>query len=251
MKRKQTSPLWLFIVFLLLFAIVAGCFSELAAKWEKTHDTDVSPDMPPPLTVIVDAGHGGEDGGAVSASGIVEKELNLDVAMRLAAYLEAEGVRVITTRTTDTLLYDRNVDYRGRKKALDLAARRRIAEENPNAIFVSIHMNSYPQAQYKGLQVWYSTNNPRSCEIAESIQHMVASQLQPENERSVKAATSAIYLLRHISSPAVLVECGFLSNPEEAAALATEEYRDRLAFLIARAILKSAEGETEQNAPDR
>lgn len=245
MKQRQSSPLWLFAVFLLLFAALAWGFSALAAKWESAHDTDTSPDAPPPLTVIVDAGHGGEDGGAVSASGIVEKELNLDVAMRLAAYLEAEGVRVITTRTTDTLLYDRNVDYRGRKKALDLAARRRIAEENPSAIFVSIHMNSYPQAQYKGLQVWYSTNDPRSREIAESIQHTVAAQLQPENERSVKAATSAIYLLRHVTSPAVLVECGFLSNPEEALALSSEEYRDRLAFLIARAILESAESGTE------
>lgn len=240
MKQKPTSSLWLFLVFLLLFALVAGGFSALAARWENARDTDTVPNTPPPLTVIVDAGHGGEDGGAVSASGIVEKDLNLDVAMRLAAYLETEGVRVITTRTTDTLLYDRNVDYRGRKKALDLAARRRIAEENPSAIFVSIHMNSYPQAQYKGLQVWYSTNDPRSLEIAESIQHTVASQLQPENERAVKAATSAIYLLRHITSPAVLVECGFLSNPEEAAALATEEYRDRLAFLLCRAILESS-----------
>ena len=242
MKQRQVSPLWIFSVFLLLLTAVAVGFSALSSMWEKTRDADTAPDAPPPLTVIVDAGHGGEDGGAVSASGIVEKDLNLDVAMRLAAYLEAEGVQVIRTRTTDTLLYDRNVDFRGRKKALDLAARCRIARENPNAIFVSIHMNSYPQTQYRGLQVWYSTNDPRSRELAESIQHTVASQLQPENERSVKSATSAIYLLRHITSPAVLVECGFLSNPEEASALATEEYRDRLAFLIARAILQSAEG---------
>ena len=240
MARRQI-PFWMvFLVFLMIFSAIAGIFSCLAQRNGESKRTDVPPEDSAPLTVIIDAGHGGEDGGAVSASGLLEKDLNLDIAMRLRVLLENEGVRVILTRDSDTLLYDRNVDYRGRKKALDLAARRRIAEENPNAIFVSIHMNAYPQTQYHGLQVWYSPNDPRSRALAERIQNTVSAQLQPENDRRIKSATSAIYLLHHITSPAVLVECGFLSNPEEAAALATEEYRERLAFLLCRAILESS-----------
>ena len=107
----------------------------------------------PQLTVVLDAGHGGEDGGARSASGVLEKDINLDIALRLRDLLEANGVAVVLTRSTDVLLYDRDVDYHGRKKALDLAARRKIAEETENCIFVSIHMNAFPQTQYHGLQV--------------------------------------------------------------------------------------------------
>ena len=103
-------------------------------------------------------------------------------------------------------------------------------------------MNAYPKTQYRGLQVWYSPNDPRSRTLAERIQNTVAAQLQPENDRQIKSATSAIYLLHHITSPSVLVECGFLSNPEEATALSTEEYRERLAYLIGRSILEYANG---------
>ena len=237
MKDRRT-PFFLF--FLAFLSITLAVSAILSATVGVLRASSV-PQPSEPLTVILDAGHGGEDGGAVSASGLLEKDLNLDIVMRITAMLEAEGVQVILTRSTDTLLYDKNTDYRGRKKALDLAARRRIAEENPQAIFVSVHMNSYPQKNVKGLQVWYSPNDVRSRLLAESIQATVASQLQPENDRAVKSATSSIYLLHHIQTPAVLVECGFLSSPEEAQALENGDYRDRLAFLISRAILKYAE----------
>ena len=186
----------------------------------------------PQLTVVLDAGHGGEDGGARSAPGVLEKNINLDIALRLRDLLEANGVAVVLTRSTDVLLYDRDVDYHGRKKALDLAARRKIAEETENCIFVSIHMNAFPQTQYHGLQVWYSPNHADSATLADAVQELTRSQLQPENNRRVKAATSAIYLLHHLRMPAILVECGFLSNPQEAERLATAEYREQLAFLL-------------------
>jgi N-acetylmuramoyl-L-alanine amidase len=194
------------------------------------------------LTVIIDAGHGGEDGGAVSGSGLFEKDLNLAMAKQLEAFFKANGVTVVMTRETDTLLYDRTVDYQGRKKALDLLARRRIGEANPNAIFISIHMNAYPLPQYHGLQVWYSKNNPQSERIAESIQKTVADALQPQNDRAVKPATSAIYLLHHLATPAVLVECGFLSNAEEAEKLSDPSYRESLAFAIFLAVMEAHTG---------
>ena len=119
---------------------------------------------------------------------------------------------------------------------LDLAARLKIAKDTENAVFISIHMNSFPQTQYSGLQVYYSKNDIRSADLANKIQNEVREQLQPTNSRKTKQASSNIYLLDRITVPAVLIECGFLSNAEECAKLSTEEYRDQLATVLAKAI---------------
>ena len=192
-----------------------------------------------PVTVVLDAGHGGEDGGAVGASGVYEKDVNLAVTLILRDLLVANGVNVVLTREDDRLLYDREVNYHGRKKALDLAARKQIAEKTPNAVFVSIHMNAYPQSQYRGLQVWYSPNNESSEPLAAALQARIANSLQPENERRVKPATSSIYLLHRLKVPAVLVECGFLSNPEECAALEDPAYQRQLALELFAGLMQS------------
>ena len=184
------------------------------------------------ITVVIDAGHGGEDGGTQSAGGLQEKEINLQIAQLLNDMLRSNGIATVMTRTEDILLYDRNADYRGHKKMLDLAARRKIAEETENAVFVSIHMNSFPESKYRGLQVFYSPHNPQSQELANMIQKDAQAYLMPDNHRKIKPATSAIYLLDRLHCPAVLVECGFLSNPSEAAMFATEEYRQEVAFVL-------------------
>ena len=181
--------------------------------------------------VVIDAGHGGEDGGAISADGLYEKDVNLAVAFALRDLLEINGIPVIMTRDEDVLLYDRNVDYQGRKKVLDLAARKIVADNSGDCLFVSIHMNAFPQAQYSGIQVWYGTKDALSQDIAADIQRS-ALLLQPENHRKIKEAGSNIYLLDNISAPCVLVECGFLSNPEEAARLSNPDYQNALAFMI-------------------
>lgn len=181
--------------------------------------------------VVIDAGHGGEDGGAISADGLYEKDVNLAVAFALRDLLEMNGVRVIMTRDEDILLYDRNMDYQGRKKVLDLAARKIIADNSGDCLFISIHMNAFPQTQYSGIQVWYGTKDPLSQTIASDIQKN-ALLLQPHNSRKIKAAGNNIYLLDKITAPCVLVECGFLSNPEEAARLADSDYQQILAFMI-------------------
>ena len=198
--------------------------------------------------VVIDAGHGGEDGGASSAAGLVEKDINLSVAFALRDLFEAAGIPVVMTRTEDVLLYDRNVDFQGRKKVLDLAARRIVAEKTAakyggDSLFISIHMNAFPQTQYSGMQVWYSKGDPRSADIAKSIQ-TASTTLMPDNTRKIKAAGSNIYLLDRIQTPAVLVECGFLSNPAEAERLAREDYRYALAAVIFGAVVScpAAEG---------
>ena len=187
--------------------------------------------------VIIDAGHGGEDGGASSKAGLVEKDVNLSIAKMLADMLKINGVDVIMTREDDRLLYDRNCDFKGRKKKLDLAARKAIADSNPDAIFISIHMNSYPDAIYSGLQVWYSPQAKGSEALAELIQTRCRESLQKNNTRKIKAATSSIYLLDGATIPSVLIECGFLSNAEEAERFESDEYRKRVAFTIYCAVM--------------
>lgn len=194
--------------------------------------------------ILLDPGHGGEDAGAIAASGALEKDLNLQTALLLRDLLVAMGREVRLTRSTDVLLYDPQSDYVGHKKEQDLATRLRMAQEAPDALFVSIHMNAYPESRYRGLQVWYSPNDPSSALYALGVQEKVREHLQPENTRRVKRADGGIYLMEHVSSPALLIECGFLSNPEEAACLCDPAYRQQLALLIALSLVECTE-----NAP--
>ena len=203
------------------------------------------------LVVILDAGHGGEDGGAVGVNGTKEKDLNLDLTLMLAAQLRASGVTVLLTREDDRLLYDKNSDYAGKKKQLDLAARLNAMQtarnDHPDAeiLFVSIHMNSYPSPTVSGFQVWYSGNDPSSQALAEAVQETVSRHLQPQNHRAVKLGGSNIFLLDRATLPAILVECGFLTNADECSRLSSEDYRREIAFSVAMAILgyHSATGE--------
>ncbi len=183
-------------------------------------------------TVIIDAGHGGEDGGAIGIDGTVEKDINLSIALELNALLRAEGIPTRLTRSEDILLYDKNSDYQGHKKSQDMAQRLKITEEYDNAIFISIHMNSFPQEKYKGLQVYYSTNSPNSAILAQKIQTLVANNIQLDNNRRIKPSESGIFLLECIHHPAVLVECGFLSNSEDCSNLNSPSYRSKLCFVL-------------------
>lgn len=223
----------------LVFLSLTVCLALLSCLFARTNslpvtdaphaDADASTRI---RRVVLDAGHGGEDGGACSADGILEKDLNLSIVFLLRDLLAANGIEVVLTRDTDTLLYDRSVDYHGRKKALDFAERKRIAETNADSVFVSIHMNTYPRQDCRGLQVWYSPNHPDSRTVAQALQDSVRAHLQPENHRDIKASGSNIYLLHHLQTPAVLIECGFLSSPEEAALLNARDYQKELALSL-------------------
>lgn len=225
------------ILFFLVFSLTAAALSLLLGAFDLSSlksggDSAANAPTSPYMTVVIDAGHGGEDGGASSSAGLVEKDVNLDIAKILRDMLEANGVNVIMTREDDRLLYDRNVNYQGRKKKLDLAARLAIADATPDSIFISIHMNSFSDPKYSGLQVWYSQNNTASYSLAELIRAKNQEMLQSNNNRKTKAATSAINLLHNAKCPAVLVECGFLSNTDEAALFETHDYRKKVAFML-------------------
>lgn len=243
MKNKKRSNLDFtlkFILFCLIFALVSAFVTLLSVKLlgkEKNAETAYTSTPENTPTVIIDAGHGGEDGGAVGVNGCFEKDINLNISKTLSEMLKCFRINVIMTRTEDILLYDRNADYMGHKKSLDLKARLNVAKEHPDAIFVSIHMNTFPQEKYNGLQVYYTKNNPQSKLLAKEIRDSVRTHLQPENKRETKAADSSIYLLNRAPSTAVLVECGFLSNTEECNKLSSEEYQKQLAFTLLLSII--------------
>lgn len=184
--------------------------------------------------IVIDPGHGGVDGGAVGITGICEKELNLKIARILRDIFAVSGYQTVMTRTDDVSV-ESSENYSGRKKS-DLAGRVEIAESYENAIFVSIHMNSYPSSSLSGLQVYYSSNNHASKQYADAVQSAVKLNLQPGNERVTKRAGSNIYVLHNLEIPAFMIECGFISNYAECEELTDSEYQKKLAGVIFSAI---------------
>jgi len=196
------------------------------------------------ITVVIDPGHGGMDPGAISETGIREKDLNLVLAKKLRFLLESEGVNVLLTREEDEMLTTQN--GRGNAKTRDLLARVEAGEQAENAVFVSLHMNALPIEKYRGLQVFYSPNDARSRVLAKTLQSKTAEFLEPDNKREIKEAGSNIFILDRLNVPAVLVECGFLSNREEAELLASEDFQNRLSVTLAVSILQFIGEEGEE-----
>jgi len=190
--------------------------------------------------VIIDAGHGGEDPGVVGVSGVYEKDLNLSFVLEIGSLLERAGYAVIYTRLEDRLLYKEEENIKGIRKISDLKNRTEIANQYTDAIFVSIHMNSYSDAKYSGTQVYYGKNNGLGRELAESIRSSVKERIQPNNERKTKPG-EGMYILEHALPPSVIVECGFLTNREECEKLSEKEYQKSLCLAIVYGIIDYTE----------
>ena len=180
--------------------------------------------------VIIDPGHGGFDGGAVAGDGTVEKDINLKISLQLSNMLHTAGYKVILTRQTDTSTEDIEEGSIGLRKKSDLKNRLDLMNDFPEAIFVSIHLNKFTTSAARGSQVFYGGKNTESKNLGEFIQNSIVSKLQPENTRVNKLATSSTYLLYNAQIPAVLVECGFLSNKTELELLKDNEYQKKMAF---------------------
>ncbi|MBR2869236.1 MAG: N-acetylmuramoyl-L-alanine amidase [Clostridia bacterium] len=186
--------------------------------------------------IIIDAGHGGIDGGTQTKDGVLEKDINLSIAMKLSDVLTSFGYNVIMTRKTDASIHSDGVTGIRNQKISDIKNRLHIIESTENAIFISIHQNYFSQSKYNGAQIFYSKNNPLSEKLAQSIRTSIISSLQKDNTREIKQSGKEIYLLNKATVPAVMVECGFLSNKEEADLLITEKYQHKIAFFIATGI---------------
>ena len=196
--------------------------------------TECSEKMP---VVIIDAGHGGFDGGAVADDGTVEKDINLSISRYLQEYLSFFNIETIMIRETDCSVEDEALDTIRQRKSSDLHNRMKIMEETDNAVFVSIHQNKFPDGKYSGTQVFYSPKTKDESQIlAQSIQDCIVNTLQKDNKRQIKECGTSVFLMYNAVKPAVLVECGFLSNYEETKKLKTPEYQKKIAFCIAMGI---------------
>ncbi len=212
---------------MLLFFFAAGRFLE--REDAKNADSGALSGV---SAVIMDPGHGGEDGGAVGAEGTVEKDLNLSIALKLRDLLELQGFTVYMTREEDVMTCDPGLEGITQRKKSDMHNRLALMDAHPEAVVLSIHQNLFEQARYSGAQMFYGKKNPWSKELAQCLQDAFASQLQPDNLRQIKQGEKDLYLLWESENPIVLVECGFLSNPEECANLRDEEYQSKVAFTI-------------------
>ena len=183
-------------------------------------------------SVILDPGHGGEDGGAVGADGVIEKDINLSIALRLRDLLVLQGYTVYMTRESDEMTCDEGLEGISARKKSDMHNRLALMDAHPEAVVLSIHQNLFEQAKYSGAQMFYGKNHPQSEQLAQVLQDSFRSQLQPENERQIKAGGQDLYLLWEAENPIVLVECGFLSNPEECRNLCSDDYQKKVALTI-------------------
>ncbi len=229
--EKSNYILFKLSIFLFVFVIVGISMCYLGLKTNYNYDTEQVLTQES-FTVIIDAGHGGEDCGAIGVNGVYEKDINLAVATELARLLSECGITVVETRTQDKLLYTEAQNVKGQRKQYDLKNRLEYAEKLPNAIFVSIHMNNFQMESCRGMQVLYSTNTPESRILANNIQTAVINTVQPYNTRKIKATDGNIYLLDNAVGTAVLVECGFLSNYDECEKLSEKDYQMQLSFSI-------------------
>lgn len=189
--------------------------------------------------VVIDAGHGGDDPGKVGINGALEKDINLQIAQKVKAFLEMEGIEVVMTRTDGEGLYDSGAEN---KKVQDMKRRIGMIEETGPVITVSIHQNSYPEEYVKGAQVFYYKDSGDSKAAAEIMQQSLKQRVDQDNKREAKA-NGSYYLLKKTSHPAVIVECGFLSNSKEAGLLTDDIYQERVAWAVFMGIMQYLNGQ--------
>ncbi len=228
MKRKQ-----LLSAAIILLCLSVFLFLMLRSTRRITLETAAPVRTLPP--VLIDPGHGGEDGGAVSGD-VLEKHINLAVSHDVADLLRLCGYTVSMTRDTDDALTNEGEDVRKRKYN-DMKMRLDLYNATPDNVVVSIHQNKFDAAASHGAQVFYSPNHPNSAVLAEALRKSVTGMLQPDNTRTCKAAGKEIFLLKNARVPAVIVECGFISNQQERELLVTDDYQKQLALAIAAGLM--------------
>lgn len=184
-----------------------------------------------PLPILLDAGHGGEDGGAVGVDGILEKDINLPVTLKTGAFLRFFGYPTDFTRKTDEMTCDDGLKTQRSKKVSDIKNRFSMLENGSYSCFLSIHQNFFGGNAH-GAQIFYGPKNEESAALAESLQSHLVSLLQTDNKRVIKPVTDDVYIVYRTNKPAVLAECGFVSNREDAALLKDGSYQNKLAFVL-------------------
>ena len=214
---------------ILISILTFGMQISIKEKEQLTLETTSTPSSN--KTVVIDAGHGSPDEGAESSNGTTEAQINLKIALKVQNLLEQTGCTVILTRSDDNAIYDLDSKTLRQKKVSDIKNRVKIGNESSADIFVSIHLNKIPQQQYYGWQCFYNSKNENSKLLAEQLQENLNESIQKENKR-VAMNLNTVYIMKNVEIPISIVECGFLSNPEEEKQLQEDEYQNRLAWGI-------------------
>lgn len=229
MRKKILGP----VCYILTIVCVLA-----AASWGSHAATVLAQTAPVSRShcIVIDPGHGGEDGGATSCTGRLESGYNLEISLRLRDLFHFLGYDTRMIRTADTAVYTKGETI-AQKKVSDLKERVRMVEDTPNSLLLSIHQNTFPDGRYSGAQVFYA-DTPGSQELAGELQTALVTALNPGSNRKVKKS-HGIYLMEHISRPGVLIECGFLSNGEEEAKLRSATYQKQLCCVIAATVSRN------------
>ena len=223
-KIRYRSLLPIYSMILIIFLMVAVGGSHAVTTWS------ASAPVTGRKTVVIDAGHGGVDGGATSCTGILESQFNLEIAARLNDLMHLLGMQTRMIRETDCSIYTQGETI-SQKKISDLRERVRIVNSIDNPVLISIHQNHFSDSKYSGAQVFYpSTTGSR--ELSLKLQKNLKSTLNPNSNRGIKKA-DGIYLMQHINCPGALIECGFLSNPQEEYLLRSQDYQQKMCSVIA------------------
>ncbi len=231
MTENQNRILKLAMLGILLFSMF------VVAREGAVYVNSVQVENKKSVCVVIDAGHGGTDPGKVGVNDQLEKDINLKIARILKQFLQAEGITVVMTRENDAGLYEEDASN---KKVQDMKKRLEIIETANPVLVVSIHQNSYHEEYVKGAQVFYYETSQNSKRLAQILQEQLRN-LDPENSRQCKGNDS-YFLLKKTTKPIVIVECGFLSNREEAEKLSTELYQEKMAWNIHMGIMKYLNG---------
>ena len=225
MKRNNWivfAPFYLLVVIILLGIAHMGSNTVTTIQQQKA--------VPREHTIVIDAGHGGIDGGATSCTGVLESHINLQIALRLEDLFHLLGYDTVMIRRTDESIYTEGNTIASQKVS-DLKQRVKIANETPGAILISLHQNTYSDSRYRGAQVFYA-DNTQSKQIAQIMQQNIISVLNPDSRRKSKQA-KGVYLMEHITAPGILIECAFLTNPEEEALIRDVGYQIKFCGVIA------------------
>lgn len=182
--------------------------------------------------IVIDPGHGGMDGGCISINGTAEKDINLAISKNCKELFTALGFQPICTRETDEAIYDEGVEGLSAQKKSDMENRLAIFSKYTDAISISIHQNQFTDSRYSGAQMFYQQDNTEGERLAQNMQKQFVNLLDPENTRETKPVTDELYLLKNTSCAAIMIECGFLSNPQEAQLLESDEYQKQVSFAI-------------------
>ena len=236
MKKHKWNIFFITFTFCMCISVIG----YTALKLTDAIPTTTSIENQNELTLILDAGHGGLDGGCSTSDGKVEKNINLNITLSVRDLSKLFGYNVETTRDTDKSIHDKGVAGIKNQKISDMENRLEMFNKYTNSICVSIHQNTFSDSKFSGAQMFYSDKNEASEQFATLMQQQFVDNLQPDNQREIKLCGKELYLCYYCNNPAIMVECGFLSNPDEAQKLTSQDYQKKVALTIFTGINKFA-----------